>query len=69
MQFPCQNGAWSYEKKRVGLSLIYDNCPFLINGKKSLKYLSQVGQWVLDASTKIGSNVAAAAIKESLDLN
>jgi cell division septum initiation protein DivIVA len=33
------------------------------NGAKTLKYLGKVGQWVLDTATKIGADVAAAAIK------
>lgn len=33
------------------------------NGAKTLKHLGKVGQWVLDTAIKIGTEVAAAAIK------
>ncbi|HET9533305.1 MAG TPA: hypothetical protein VFQ92_23325 [Blastocatellia bacterium] len=37
-------------------------------GSKALEYLSKTGKWVLDVATKIGTTVAAAAIKESLGI-
>ena len=33
------------------------------NGAKALKHLGKVGQWVLDTATRIGADVAVAAIK------
>ena len=36
------------------------------DGPKALKYLSKAGKWTLDIAAKIGTTVAAAAIKESL---
>ena len=38
------------------------------NGAKMLEYLSTAGKWTLDTATKIGTTVAAAAIKESLGI-
>jgi len=37
-------------------------------GSKVLEYLSKTGKWVLDVATKIGTTLAAAAIKESLGI-
>lgn len=34
----------------------------------TLKYLSQAGKWALDTATKIGTTIAAAALKESLGI-
>jgi cell division protein FtsZ len=39
------------------------------NGVKAVKYLSKVGQWTLDSATKIGTDVAAAAIKAIYGIN
>jgi hypothetical protein len=37
-------------------------------GPKALEYLSKAGKWTLDIASKIGTTVAAAAIKESLGI-
>lgn len=36
------------------------------NGAKALQYLKKAGSWALETATKIGTDVAAAAIKQSL---
>jgi hypothetical protein len=38
------------------------------DGPKALEYLSKAGKWTLDIAAKIGTTVAAAAIKESLGI-
>lgn len=38
------------------------------DGAKVLNHLSKVGKWVLEAATKLGTDVAAAAIEKSLGL-
>ena len=35
------------------------------NGAKALTYLGRAGRWALDTATKIGTEVATAAIKAS----
>jgi hypothetical protein len=39
------------------------------NGGRTLKHLAKVGNWVLDTATKIGADVAAAAIKHTYGLS
>lgn len=38
------------------------------DGPKVLRHLANAGKWALDLATKIGTNVAAAAIKQSIGL-
>lgn len=38
------------------------------NGEKVLEYLSKAGKWAFDVATKIGTTIAASAIKASLGL-
>ncbi|MBV8901566.1 MAG: hypothetical protein JOY92_15810 [Verrucomicrobia bacterium] len=38
------------------------------NGPKALEYLSSAGKWALDVASKVGTSVAAAAIKEAMGI-
>lgn len=38
------------------------------DGAKTLAYLKKAGSWALDAATKIGTDIAAAAIKSSMGI-
>jgi len=39
------------------------------NGAKALEYLKKAGTWALDVATKIGTDIAAAALKSSMGIS
>ena len=39
------------------------------NGPKAIEYLKKAGKWTLDVSTKIGTDIAAAALKSSMGMS
>lgn len=38
------------------------------NGPKALEYLKKAGNWAFDVATKIGTDIAAAALKSSMGM-